>query len=404
MARMIARNPTPGEVERAAEVAAAAFPNLPLEHWQESFHTAAEMFGERFILVVEMGGRLVSSMLCGPAPIVVGGAEVTHAAVGAVGTLPECRNQGCAGVMMTQCVKLLRDEGICTSSLWPFSYRYYRKFGWEVGAEARTYDAQGKVFAELGDASKARPATNDDFEAIKSVYRRLLPTYNCGTVRSDEWWRKVARLPDDLTVVSDTGCGVVVHELDGRLDGYAVYKISDKDGEKDIGVQELSWSSAESRLDMLALLGNVNPEGSLTFNAPLDDLLLQTVPDPRAIHVTVNPSFQFRVIDPERAMESLMPDDEVECRLTFSLSDPVFKHGFEFGIEVEEGHVSLCKPERSNRLEMDVQTLAKLYSGYLNAIDACTIGQLRASGLTEVLEADGVFSALTPYRSRLDPG
>lgn len=98
MPRTIARNPSPGEVERAAEVASLAFPNLSLEHWQESFGTVAAMFCERFILVAELDGVIVSTLLCCPAPVVVRGSEVTHSSVGAVATLPECRRQGCAVV------------------------------------------------------------------------------------------------------------------------------------------------------------------------------------------------------------------------------------------------------------------------------------------------------------------
>jgi len=405
MPRLIARNPTPGEVERAAEVASLAFDNLSLEHWQESFHTVAELFGERFILIAELDGKIVSSLLCGPAPIVVNEAEVTHASVGAVGTLPECRNQGCAGAMMTQCVKLLREEGICASSLWPFSYEYYRKFGWEVGAEVRSYSAKGEVFAELGDASDARPATDDDFAGMKDLYRAAIDAHNCRTVRSDEWWCRIARLPKKLEMITEPGGrGVVVAERSGAVFGYAVYDFGADDTRRWIDVKELVCGDEKTKRDLLALIASIDPELSVSFSAAADDLFMHGLPNPRLVSVSAKPSFQFRVIDPERAMESLALPEEANYSLTLSISDPVFRHGFEFGVDVRSGRVSISKPGRRNRLEMDIQTMAKLYTGYLTPMDAWQMGKIVTDDVGALVTAWHVFPGLSPYRSGLDPG
>jgi len=404
VSRMLVRSPTPGEVEVAADVASKAFPSLTHEHWQQSFHTIAEMFGERFILVVELDGRIVSSLLCCPAPIVVGQADVTHASVGAVGTLPELRRMGCSAAMMAECVKVLRDEGIHTSSLWPFSYEYYRKFGWEVGGETRAYRAKGSVFAEIGNAQNARAATPDDFEAISDCYHNFISNYNCSTRRTKDWWLKIARLPEDLKMIAEPGRGAVVHDSEGFVEGYAVYDIEAEEDRRSIEVKEIVHSSAQVRREMLALIGSSDPELEVTFTSASDDLFLHEIPNPRAVSVTVNPSFQFRITDPEGAMESLRTTEGVAGRFTLSISDPVFKHGWEFGVEAAKGKVALCKPDRSDLLDTDVQTLAKLYSGYLSPFDAWSMGTLRCHDLRPVVLACQVFASLRPYRSWLEPG
>lgn len=405
---MIVRNPTPGEVAAAADVAYAAFQNQTPERWRKSFQDVAEMFGERFILVGELNGKIVSSLVCCPSPIVIDGAEVTHASVGSVGTLPEYRKKGCAGALMSECVKLLRNEGIYTSSLWPFSYAYYRKFGWEVGAEVRKYRGKGSLFAGAGDASKARAATPGDYGAVAGVYAVHMSQNNCSTVRSPEWWEKVARLPLDLKMTTEPGRGAVVcYSDDGRFAGYLVYDIYEGDPEhgasRGIEVKEIVAWEPEHRRSMLALLGSIDPEMEIAFNAPADDLFLHEIPDPRAISTSVEPSFQFRVIDPECAIASLEPHQHVKCSFTLSLSDPVFRHGFEFGVEVANGKVAIRKPGPSNRIEMSVQTLAKLLTGYLNMFDASHLGLVRGKQIT-LLEAGEAFPTLAPYRSWLEPG
>ena len=107
---MIVRNPTATEVERAIEVAGIAFPNVTHEQWGNSFNMIAEVFGRRFILVVEDEGQIVSTLVCQPEPVYINGGLVSHASTGAVATIPEARNKGCAGAMMAECVRVLRDE------------------------------------------------------------------------------------------------------------------------------------------------------------------------------------------------------------------------------------------------------------------------------------------------------
>jgi len=404
MANMIARTPTVGELERAAEVAQIAFGSLSLEHWVESFHKVNDMFGREFTIVVEVDGQIVSTLLCCPAPIYVAECRVTHSSVGGVATLPDYRKLGCAGVMMAETVKRLRKSGIATSSLWPFSYDYYRKFGWEVGAEVRKYGAPGSVYAALGNAGNARAATKEDFGAIMDCYNTLAPTLNCLTERSKEWWHRMSCVPEDLSMVTESGRGAVVHMNGKSIDGYAVYDVAVKDESRWIEVKEMFSDSPGARMDMLALLATIDPELTINFHSPVEDSFMQELPNPRLVSCAVAPSFQFRVIDPELAMKSLTADEEVSGRFTLSLSDPVFKHGFEFGVDVDEGEVSLCKPERKNRLDMDVQTLARLYSGYLSPLEAYYLGKVRADDVTPVLLACETFPQLQPYRSWLEPG
>lgn len=399
---MIVRNPTAGEVERAIDVAAIAFPNLTHEHWTNSFQMVTEVFGTRFLLVVEDEGLIVSTLICQPLPVYVNGSPVPHASTGAVATIPEARCKGCAGAMMAECVRLLRSEGVYLSSLWPFSYPYYRKFGWEIGAEVRNYSAPAKVFAEFGSGVGCRLATPEDKAQIRSVFSEWAPGYNCLTQRTEVWWERVIGF---RLLPTDAGHATVVHETDGKIDSYAAYRTTEEP--TSIYVLEMAFDEPRQRKDMLAwVAATVDPEASVSFGAPIDDLFLQEIPNPRLLNTGISPSFQFRVTDPPRAMECMEVDDEVSGCVSFCLTDPVFAEGWEFGIEVGDGSVSLTKPDRKRRLKTSVETFARLYSGYLTAYDALELGKLELEGdcCDMLFTACEVFSPLTPYRSSLEPG
>ena len=401
---MIVRNPTALEVEEAAVIASKAFTWESLDHWQNSFGKTAELFGERFILVVELDGKLVSSLICTPGPIFRGGKIVSHSAAGAVGTLPEYRRMGCAGAMMTECAKLLHSEGICASSLWPFSYEYYRKFGWEVGAELRAYSCQSSLFAEHGNTGNVRKANIEDLSSIKSIYADFAAEYNCLTVRTDSWWDRIVKINNYLKPSDEQGA--VVHITDSDVDGYAVYSVETREEEKVVGVKEIVFKRHEHRRDMLAKLAQIDPNGHVDFGAPADDLFLHELPNPRAVNTSVRPSFQFRIFNPQAALLALSPADDISGKLSFRLTDPVLEPVREVGIDICGGGVSLCKPDCACSLEMDVMTFAKIYSGYISPGDAWNIGKLKANGnAAETLElADHAFSTFVPYRSWVEPG
>lgn len=403
---MIVRNPTPGEVERAAEVSLLAFQNLTLEQWLKYYRKIVEEFSERYILVVEEDGQIVSSLFCTPGPVYIGGKPVSHSAVGAVGTIPEYRKHGCAGAMMEECVRMLREEKICLSSLWPFSYEYYRKFGWEVGAEVRKYSTSGNNYEPLGDPERCRGVRIDDLDDMKIAYNFYSPKYNCLTDRSDKWWESLVYLLDNLQYGLESGNQTVVHMTDGRVDGYAVFSHDKADDKTFIDMREIVYKHEAHRRNLLAFLGKGNPDAQITFNAPYGDTFLHEMPNPRTFITNVEPSFQFRIIDPVNAILNVNPPECISGRLTLAISDPVFSEGFEFGIEIEDGYVSLTKPDKTNRLDMSIQTLSKIYSGYLTISNALRLGMLSNTGVSKdtINTASHLFSANTPYRSWLEPG
>lgn len=404
---MTVRMPTEMEVERAAEVAAEAFgANTGLEHTREVFGRTAELFGREFILVVELDGKLVSSLICTPGPVFVGGGAVTHSAVGFVGTLADYRKRGCAGIMMAECAKLLRRQGLNTSSLWPFSYEYYRRYGWELGSEVRRCVAPSKTMAGIAGGGSVRWAGQDDAEAIKRVYDSQARAYNAMTQRSQMWWDRIVKLPDLLRQPDGPGHGCAVHVTGGVVDGYAVCEISRQDEGSRIEIKEVFSQNPVHRRELLALVATADLEAALCLDAPLDDTLIHELSDPRSVNISILPSFQFRVIDPPAAMEALHCDQTVSGKLSFELADPVFEGGFRFGVEIDGGRISLCPFDAASAITTHVQTFAKLYSGYLSPSTALRLNCVSIQGDADAVLglSDRVLATRTPYRSWLEPG
>lgn len=403
---MIVRHPTSGEVDRAGEIAHIAFQHSGLEYWQAKFRRHADRFGVEYVLVVETEGQLVSSLICTPGPISCGGDTVTHSAVGAVGTIPEFRNRGCAGFMMAETVRYLRRIGHHTSSLWPFSYPYYRKFGWEVGAERRKYSGKPEAFKVIGNGSKVRNAYPDDLPAIRRAFEHLARRYSCFTVRDETWWNGLLREADivlDGSPAQPDGRRRIACIGDGDLKGYASYAVSTKDDEKNLHVDEIAAETPSAAAALIARIAE-EPVDTMSIHAPSDDLLLQQLDDPRSIESRLEPGHQFRAIDPPSALASRTGQPGVSGRLEFELTDPVFTEGWRFIAEIDDGRISVSKDATRDRFSTTVEMFARMFSGYSRPSQVLALGRGSVTSERALTTAEALFRPSVPFRTWLEPG
>ena len=401
---VVVRAPVREELRRAAEIGQIAFETDELDPWLTSYNWLADNRGLEYLIVVEADGQLVASLLCTPAEARFAGDVVPLSAVGGVATLPEYRRNGYAGMMMQEAVKILYRTGYHTSALWPFSYNYYRKFGWEIGSEHRGYVVPSELASQLAAPDGTRPALEGDLPAISQLVDRFARRYNCVSVRDDLWWSctiAIRSFKFDGNTDPKTSRCPWVHETDGRIDGYVLYNI--EEGERAyVNVREIVADTPHARRALLSRLATAGLP-TISFCAPIDDGFLQELPNPRLVKTEIVAGFQFRVINPPAALELRSTDPQLSGRIGFQISDPVLGM-FEFDIEAIEGRILRANRRAEERLFMDVQTFAQLYSGYVRPARAAELGRVEATSERAVEFAERLFPDVVPYRSFAELG
>ncbi len=405
MSAVIARPPTASELDQAAYVAQVAFDTPEIDSWVRSHNWIAENHGLEYIMVVEQDRRIVASLICTPGEAYFGEDIVSLSAVGAVATLPEYRKVGCAAAMMQEVVRLFLRRNIHTSALWPFSYHYYRKFGWEIGGEHVSYSMTREFASTLGHTGRVRPAWERDLPGISILVARFAEARNCVTVRTPEWWNCLSSVynmrldgEDDLR----KSCSPWVHETSGKIDGYAFFLIEGEGENEVVKIKELVADTREARNALLSKFAEAGAP-RIHFPAPRDDQFLQELSNPRDVIAEISGSFQFRVINPPAALEMRSVDPKISGRLGFSISDPVLDP-WDFDIEVDSGRILMGNSTAKERLTMNVQTFAQLYSGYVSPTRAAELGRLKATSQTALDFADSILQGRTPYRAWMELG
>ncbi|HEY3265682.1 MAG TPA: GNAT family N-acetyltransferase [Armatimonadota bacterium] len=398
----VARSVEPHELDRAGEVGFIAFGGT-LEEWQQAHHQHVDAFGPEKVLVVEHEGTVVSSMFIIPEGMHLGDSVVPSAAVGGVATVPEARRLGCAAAMMHETVRRMRADGVATSAMWPFSFSYYRKFGWEAGGEIRVLriprDTEFRVEA-LGSAAPAGPGDLDD---IARVWDSTAPHHRCATQRVTSNWEWHLKA-DQFGGAREDRAGFVYRE-NGAVLGYLFYTVPElKEGEevRPVEIQELRAISHQAQVGLLrALMGHVDRE-TFEVGVSVADPLRSLAVNPRAIETFLHANFGFRVIDPGQIFPT-MRTDAAQAPVNITVDD-VLLGPRSWRLAFAGGGVEAEEVPTEGDTRCTIQTFSQIASGLLKPLSAASAGLLTGpANAVAALEAATAHWNL-PYRSGLERG
>lgn len=110
-------------------------------------------------------------------PVLMGG-------IGGVATLPQHRRGGVIRRCFEKALPDMYEKGFLLSALYPFSQSYYRQFGYEVGAEVRTWTVELDAIPLLPPrGSIVQLFPGDDFSPLLDIYQKFYEKYNLSVFR-----------------------------------------------------------------------------------------------------------------------------------------------------------------------------------------------------------------------------
>lgn len=114
------------------------------------------------------------------------GQMVGMCGIGGVATLPEYRRQGYVRAIMGHILHAAYQRGDVYSALYPFSFVYYRKFGYEVAETPYDVTIPMSQMAHYKPFGTAREfVAGDDLAPFKAVYRQFMAARNFACDRED---------------------------------------------------------------------------------------------------------------------------------------------------------------------------------------------------------------------------
>ncbi len=370
----------PDELEKIAHLRAVGFGGDE-EKLLRDLHTNPR-FNFTHILLAEYDGKPIGTSSVFPAKMWLSGVPITVGAMGGVTVLPEFRRHGISSKMIDFSIVRMFAEGRAMSILFPFSHKYYRKFGYGTIGDLHAYRIRPSNLTVFPEAHKVRPFEADDLPMMRVMYKGQLTWRNGWFTRTNAWWDKIiARWPN-----------IMVFDNDEMIEGYYAYEIKVTErGERELHILEFFTAEDAAYRGLIGYLAAQNDADSILFLAPPDTPLRHAMRQPIAdnaknrgwifndlCHIT--PGLMGRIINLSSALTSRFYARHMSGDRVLKVTDPHIPTNEEPVIfRLVDGRAEARPADgRKPQLETDISTFSQILCGYISTMDARRLGRLEA--------------------------
>jgi predicted acetyltransferase len=389
---------TADEVEQAETVFAHAFGIASRHDTAARMEQVLERSDPDWYLGAFEGEELTSMMCIVPNEMYINGAAIGFGTVSPVASSPLHRRKGHTGAMLRRSLTIMRERGQPLSGLYTPHPSFYRRYGWEIAAEQRTYRFKPKDLTlqfpptQRGSFRALRP---DGWEQLHEVYARYAARNNGPFARNQRWWTTyVVGAPwrgiHDIVAWSDDA---------GDTQGYAVYLLPNTgDDANKVVVIELVALTGDAYANLLAFFARYDLHNEIVIHgSPHDTLPLQFL-DTERLEMKDQFSVMLRVNDFEGAMSArppARPDETCEVVLRIEDGTAAWNQGT-WRIGVADGRTLVERTEAEPELTVNERVLASLFNGYLRPSAGFEAGLVSAADEGAIERADRVFAVKRP--------
>ncbi len=365
--------------------------------------------------VLRVGGRLASCLTIVDTVCRVGEGTARLGGIAGVATPPELRRRGYAGRLLVETVRTLRERGYALSALFPFSYDYYRKYGWELAGFAHRYLTSPRNLPAYPEAQHARLARADDIPALEHLYNLWARDRTLHCLRDAGRWKYLLDYIKQPVVYSPDKVSV---------EGYLLYDFRPPTPPNapevvtplTVRVLEMHAATDAAQRGLIGHLASHTRIGCIEYTAAWDDLaysgLLDMMPPTlergnALASLEVVPALMARIIDLGRVMEALRPNwAGFHGALALVSQDPLTESGAQAAIvtgisqslpQVSGFDSTADLPSLPDKVEGEVGVWSQVIVGHLSAREALSLGHLRASTPRAAALAAQLFPRRNPF-------
>ncbi|NDI33985.1 GNAT family N-acetyltransferase [Chengkuizengella sediminis] len=285
--------------------------------------------------------------------------------VASVASWPEYRRKGLVKQLLKKALIEMKEKNMTVSMLAPFSFAFYRKYGWETLSEYKKYTIPLSHFPKnentLGTIIRYKNI-KDCWPLLNEIYEQYTSGYNGMLKRDETWWFN--------RIFRETQTIQVYYNDSGKPEGYLLYKVKNRE----MKVKEMVFLNESARMQLWRL---INQHDSMIEKvqmiAPSNDPLSVILENPSFDQEIIS-YFMMRIVDVEqflRAYPFYASGVKQEFMITVKDEFAEWNDGL-FDIQIDENgkarvnKVSFCAQHEmvDHSIHCSIQTLSSLLSGY----------------------------------------
>lgn len=263
-----------------------------------------EKIRERFKVLTEhswnyghfVNGKLASQLQATPFEVWLGEKTLKMAGIGTVSSYPEYRGQGGISNIMKKMLFDLNEAGVDLTFLAPFSYPFYRRYGYEYLFEKTVYDINGHDWPNFPKqvGRVKRLAFTEAKPYLKKIYEKSMAG-SIGAIKREDWWY------DYKFVMHSEKHFAVYFDDAGQAKGYVVYEFQGSQFE----IAEWHYLSVEAFYALANYVGSHKDSfETIHYVTGQSDGNLNYLLASPLLKVEVLPEMMGRVVNVARFLES----------------------------------------------------------------------------------------------------
>ncbi|GAA0434623.1 GNAT family N-acetyltransferase [Lentibacillus halophilus] len=231
------------------------------------------------------GDELAAKLHLIPLTCYINGQPFAMGGVSAVATWPEYRRQGMVKQLLEHALHYMHRHGWTVSFLHPFSFAFYRKYGWEHVFSEKKYHIRITTLQRPRNIHGYVRRIGDELDVLQAIYTKYAKGFNGTLDRDTKWWQQ--------RVLADHLHKAVAYYPDGTADGYMLYYVKNNI----MYVHEIVCQSIHAQQLMLQFIADHDSMAdTVEMTVPEYDHLPLLLDEPR-IEQTIHPYFMARIVD-----------------------------------------------------------------------------------------------------------
>ena len=275
--------------------------------------------------------------------------------IGDVMSAPEFGGRGGASSLMNQALEDMYNDGVTLSYLAPFSYGYYRQFGFEQVFDHTRITIKNSELPRVKNTQEGIVKRVKITELPDSVKRLYLEKNHLGGMsRADWWWNHMVDKHPEYQLA-------LAYQAN-KLIGYLVYY------NEGVNFVIHEWVNSNP-LSLQLLLKFVTKHQSIfenfIYESPDADFKADLLEDPNSAKLEVIPYMMARIVNLEDFLKRYPIQKMNLARINFKVEDSLAWNNHTWSLAINDGIVDLkVADELKPDLELTIQNLTKAMFGY----------------------------------------
>jgi len=332
-------------------------------------HVFKERYDNSLAYGIMNGEKLGSGMFSIPFDVNFHGIDFKMNGIGDVMSAPEFGGRGGAGTLLKQALADMYKNKVTLSYLAPFSFGYYRQFGYEQVFDHSQVEIQNDRLPRLKNSEHGHVERIDIKDIPDELKKMYLDENHLGGVNRSQWWW------DHMLDKHQEYKAALAYDDDEVLIGYLIYY---SEAETFYIHEWINLNPLSRHLLLKFVTKHQSIFRNFVYESPDADYKVDNLTDPYSAKLQVTPYMMARIVNLEDFMKRYPIQVKNLSKVFFKVEDSLEWNDHTWSLEIKDGVVSFENADGEGAdLELTIQTLTKAMFGYRSLNSLADYGALK---------------------------